>query len=668
MPRWTKNVQANFTHGEYSPQVWGRIDTKLYSSGLRHGLNGALLPQGGLRLRPGTQITSPVTLLDTPIRLSGMFYNSNEEYLMIFEPGVFWIIDAIGTAQIAYFTGLPWQAADMDRLYVISIQGIMVVCHEKFWPIRIMRHDVNLFGWDVFPFEFSPDNSYCFMPYYKFAAAAMTVQPSSVGPGSITLTTNGPFWSSLHAALTAQGQHVHLTITYPADPVAGTTTATFTALVTTVTDNLHATVTILGSKPLPNTQPQVQWREQITSPVWGYPRCVGFHDQRLIFAGHPYAPGYFTASQTGAPYNFDVGTGQDDEAISAIITTESSNQIRSILSGHHLTIMTSQGPFYFPGSETAPLTPGTLTFRRTAAAECSWTPAVFYDQATQYVQRKGGHVRELMYDLYKQAYTASATSLLSAHLLKEPTQLAVIQPDGAGNQNQYMVALNNDGTLAWYLGDREQEISGWLPWTTNGTVKAIGAVGEFFFMAVERTRNNVKQIVLERLHWRTVLDCSQFYFASSAPQTVWTGLSGWENTLVDAVGDGYYMGQYLVDNTGKLTLQPGLSASQLTIGLSFPINWESMAIDQMLTDGPKQGRPYSLASTVVRLNQTEALRINGQRLWVRLPKDPTGLPPPLYDGTREIFLNGWKTEYTIIMTQDYPCPVEVDSFSIEMNI
>ncbi len=673
MPKWAKTLQANFTHGEYAPEVWGRIDTKLYSSGLRHGLNGRLLPQGGIKLRPGTNDFS--LTMGNVCRIAGMFYNPDEQYLIHLEPGQFWIFDAATMAQIAYFSGLPWVASDFVRLNFMSIQGTLVVMMDTFWPIRIMRHDVHIFAWDVFPFEFSPDGVYCYMPYYKFAPAPVTVKPSAVGPGNITLTTNGPFWSTHHSNITAQGQHVHISITYPADPVQGTQSQTFIGLIQSVTDNLNATVKILGTKPLPNLQPQVQWREQAMSPVWGYMRCVGFHDQRLIFAGHPYAPGFFTASQVGAPYNFDIGTGKDNEAIWVVISTESSNQIRGVLSGHHLTIFTSQGPFYYPGSETSPLTPGNISFRRTAAAQCAWTMPVFYDLAAMYVQRRGGHIRELMYDLYKQAYTADATTLLAAHLVYEPTQLAILEPNASwatpgANQTQYMIALNANGTMACYLGDRTQEISGWVPWTTGvgASVLAIGGVGEYFFICVNRTRNGITQASLERLDSTLVFDACDG-FTTTTPKTVWTVGTKWANTLVDIQGDGYYMGQATVSAAGILTLPPPYSAKNyIIIGFQFPINWETMAIDQMFADGPKQGRPYSLASTVIRLNKTEAIRVNGHRMWVRLPQDPTGAPPPLYSGLREVFLNGWKTEYTVKMTLDYPCLVEVDGFNIEQSI
>jgi hypothetical protein len=329
--------------------------------------------------------------------------------------------------------------------------------------------------------------------------------------------------------------------------------------------------------------------------------------------------------------------------------------------------MTSQGPFYYPGSETSPLTPSNISFRRTAAAECAWTPAVFYDLATQYVQRKGGHIRELMYDLYKQAYTADATSLLSAHLLKDPVQLAVMNANSTGNPNQYLVALNNDGTVCLYLGDRNQEVSGWVPWTTNGTVMAIGGVAENFFLCVERNRNGVLGTNIERVDWTQVLDSTQAYGPVTTATISWNVGTVWANTTVDAIGDGYYMGQVTVSAGGILTLPANLPCKSLTIGFQFPINWETMAIDQMFSDGPHQGRPYSLASTVIRLYATEAIRLNGHRMWVRVPKDPTGVPPPLYTGLREVFLNGWKTDYTIVMSLDYPCAVEVDGFNIEQS-
>ena len=69
-----------------------------------------------------------------------------------------------------------------------------------------------------------------------------------------------------------------------------------------------------------------------------YARSVTFHDQRLIFGGSKDLPNHLFMSQAGEFFNFDVGTGLDDESIQVQIAE---NQISEIKLWLHLDIWLS---------------------------------------------------------------------------------------------------------------------------------------------------------------------------------------------------------------------------------------------------------------------------------------------------------------------------------------
>ena len=60
-------VQNNFVSGELSPLMRGRTDINQYYQGLQKANNVVLVPQGGVKRRPGTEYidTAPEKILNT---------------------------------------------------------------------------------------------------------------------------------------------------------------------------------------------------------------------------------------------------------------------------------------------------------------------------------------------------------------------------------------------------------------------------------------------------------------------------------------------------------------------------------------------------------------------------------------------------------------------------
>ena len=51
-------IQTNFTSGELSERMFGRIDVSQYYNGAKKLLNYIMMPQGGVKRRSGTRFVS----------------------------------------------------------------------------------------------------------------------------------------------------------------------------------------------------------------------------------------------------------------------------------------------------------------------------------------------------------------------------------------------------------------------------------------------------------------------------------------------------------------------------------------------------------------------------------------------------------------------------------
>lgn len=76
--------QLNFSSGEISPSLYGRVDTGKYASGLRTLRNIIVQRHGGGANRPGTEFVCEVANSATQVRLIPFIFNSSQTYVLEF--------------------------------------------------------------------------------------------------------------------------------------------------------------------------------------------------------------------------------------------------------------------------------------------------------------------------------------------------------------------------------------------------------------------------------------------------------------------------------------------------------------------------------------------------------------------------------------------------------
>jgi len=245
--------------------------------------------------------------------------------------------------------------------------------------------------------------------------------------------------------------------------------------------------------------PTRDWQEQVFSDINGYPKAVAFFQQRLIFAGVTNLPDGLQASKVSEFFNFDTGEGNDNESIQIQIASNEINEIRHLISGKVLEILTNTSEFYLKASIGKPITPADIEVVRqsTYGAQQKAMPRQ-YDGATIYIQNNGRTVREYVFNSATEEFASAPIAMMSGHLVTGATDAAHLDSMSDRDEQLYFI-VNSDGTVAVYSSQRLQEVSGWFQWNTTGTIESIACTTSIAYMSVKRTINSADVYYLEQV-------------------------------------------------------------------------------------------------------------------------------------------------------------------------
>lgn len=187
---------TNFTSGEISPRMRGRVDVTKYWNGCESMLNMVVQPQGGATNRPGTRYVNTVNTQATPPRLIDFVFSTTQAYVLEIDgTGSAWIYrnDGVITSggspvQLA----LPYLSNDitygtMNDLPAISwcqSNDTLYLFHPYYPTQQITRSSDTV--WNVAPVVFRDG------PYLPVNTGATTLTLSAyAGPGaSVTVVAS----------------------------------------------------------------------------------------------------------------------------------------------------------------------------------------------------------------------------------------------------------------------------------------------------------------------------------------------------------------------------------------------------------------------------------------------------------------------------------------------
>lgn len=626
-----RNVKTNFTAGEVSRELLGRGDLRAYENGALALRNLFIFPTGGVTRRAGLRYIGTAAGNG---RLIAFEFNTQQTYLLVLSDGQ---IDVYADGALSATLSAPWPESAIAQLAWTQSADTLLLTHPDYPPKKLTRNAGGTFALE--DWTFFTENAVIEQPYYKFADSAVTLTPSGTS-GSITLTSSADVFSSGHngTRLRVAGKEVEIT------SVDSPTVVSVDVIET------------LGS-----TDATIDWAEQAFSPERGYPVSVAFHQDRLVIGGSRDLPNRLWFSRSGDLFNFDLGTGLDDEAIEFAILSDQVNAIRGIFSGRHLQVFTSGAEWMVTGD---PLTPSSVQLSRQTRVGSvieRYIPPVTVDGATLFVARNKKEIREFLYTDIEQAYQSTDVALVSRHIIEDPAD----QDFDALRRLLFMVRA--DGKFATLTLYRAESVSAWTLHETQGVVKSVSVVGDDVYLLVER--NGAHRIEL----FDDTLNLDSALTGQSDPATAtWSGLDHLEGLSVSILADGVAQDSQVVSG-GSVTLDN--PASEVEIGLPYTHTVEPLPPATAGQGGA--GRKMRLIEAIFRVQDTQALRLDTGRgaqdiTLKQIGEDPVlDAPPPVVSGDIRLRSLGWQPEGTVPLwkiEQSVPYPFTLLSVTTELKV
>ena len=624
---------------------------------------------------------------------------------------------------------LPWTQAKLGELTFAQAGDVMFICHTTFMIRKLVRTGLTTFKVDTFEFEQSSDDNLTFQPYHSFQDVGVTLSSSATSGSGATLTTSSAYFESDHvgttlrigntdAEITAFTDSTNVTatingtlrqqlaidaletvegsnkvlVTHPlhglaasasitidrAAAVGGLTAANINGSRTIaavldentyeITAAANATSTAVGggSPRIATGAATTEWAEQSYSSLRGYPAAVTFHEGRLWFAGTQAQPNHLWASKSNRFFNFDVGDGNDDDAIDVSGAVGTFDQIRHLVSNRDLQIFASESEFYIPAFATTPVTPATAQVRRQTPFGANFVRPEPLDGATLYVQKAGNAVREYIFSDTEGAYVSTDLSVLSSHLITTPWQQAVSK--GAMNKPEsFAFYVGSDGDLTVFYSMRADKRQGWMRWTTTGSFHSVCAVGTRLFTATVRDDGGgTSKFYVEEFQADQPMDYCKSYTGTAGVFDVSANFSN--GATVKVVNDTDYLGEFTVASGNVDVSAVDNTVTSASIGYAFTPTMKTLPVDGNVQNGPMTGKPRRITSVILDLEDTLSVSVDGTDLIIRNVNDDFSVARTAISGKKEFFVLGFDRDPTITVSQSAPMSLSLNGLVMEMTI
>lgn len=654
--------QSSFTMGEFDPLVKGRVDITQYQAGLEKATNIVCIPQGAIERRPGQQF-----LLDVSSDLGGSFTaqqglrlipfefssvdsfmlvfvklstnTTNNAKMFVFRQGVLQTnINSSGNNYLTVSLG----DISFDAITFTQSADTLILMHEDLAPLSIVR-GANNTTWTASTISITSP---------KFAFTKSVSEPSGdITPSSI----DGTATISASASIFSSGnvnQYINVKNGFGRARIVEFTSAT--------SIKVNIEIPFFNTSAITATNWELEaGYEDVFSSTRGFPKTGVFHEGRLYFGGSKSLPSALFGSKVSDFFNFLEAEGLDDDAIFAVLSSDSVNAITGIRSGRDLQIFTTGNEFFVQQGEGQPITPGNLTIK--AATSSGSKPNIMpvsVEGGTIFLQRSGKALREFLFSDAELSYQSNNISLLSSHLLKNPVKIAFRRATSTDDGDLLMIVNGTDGTMAAYSIHRSQKVVAPSEFITDGTYEDCAVDIDDIYVIVKRTINSSTKHYIERLDDDRTTDASFQLFDGSADgnkpsSTTVSGLSHLEAKTVEVVRDDIFLGEKTV-SSGAITIDQ-VPTTYVEIGLHHDVLAKTLPAEPKLASGTMVGRKKRIVAVSPVLNQTQNIAINGNEVSLKQFPYTLDSSETLFTGRKRVTpILGFSEEAQISITQTKP--------------
>ena len=418
------------------------------------------------------------------------------------------------------------------------------------------------------------------------------------------------------------------------------------------------------------------------SDTTGYPACVSFFEQRLVFANTLESPQTIFFSVAGDFTNFTAGT-DDDDALTYTIGSNQVNVIRYLTSSRALLVGTTGGEFVVrAGSIDAPISPTNTQIKKQASYGSADIQPITISNVALFVQRGKRKIRELVYNFDTDSYIAPDMTLLAEHITEGSIKEIAFQQEP---DNVVWTVLEN-GKICGLTYRREEEVVAWHEHEMGGEydngsqtydygfVESVATIpnesGEDeVYVLVARTIDGSTARYIERMKSiefgsdiedAFFVDSGLTYSGSAA--TSISGLDHLEGETVTIVANGSTHATKVV-SSGSITLDR--STTKCHIGLPYTSTLQTMRVEAGGVEGTSQGKTKRIRDVTLRVLNSVGAKVgpdenNLELIPFRDSSMSMDNAVPMFTGDKDIeFPAGYDSDGFVVVKQDQALPLTI---------
>lgn len=433
--------------------------------------------------------------------------------------------------------------------------------------------------------------------------------------------------------------------------------------------------------------------------VGNYPAAVGFHEERLVFAGTLDEPQTGWLSKTADFYNFATTDYSlrvlDNSAITFTVASNTVNQILWVASHGDLIVGTAGGEYAIaPSSDGKPLTATNISARAQSSFGVAYAQALQVGKSLLSIQRGGRKIRQMRRNEDQGTRVSLDMTIFSDHLFRDNGSATRLTYQLLPESVLYVLCAN--GQLACLAYEEDQNIYAWSRFVFGGPsvlVESIASVPHgseyYLYMVVSRLINGVTVRTIEYIRpdvnitsttdWDTSVHLDNMTQSTlSGSVTTITGLNDFLGADVTCqVGTLFMTGT--VSTGGVLTLSAAIQAAGTNgktarVGFAYVGWYKSFPWETQNANGTAQGKQKRAANFVLRIKDSTNFSHGTTDTADRFEdfaksSDAAGAPPPhRTEDFRLSFDNGYDTLAVLNVQQKQPYPLAILAIYPEIGV
>lgn len=433
--------------------------------------------------------------------------------------------------------------------------------------------------------------------------------------------------------------------------------------------------------------------------IGNYPTAVGFHEERLCFAGTVDEPQTGWLSKTADFYNFATTDYDlrvlDNSAITFTVASNTVNQILWVASHGDLIVGTVGGEYAIrPSSSGKPLTATNISAKAQTSYGVAYAKPLQVGKSLISIQRGSKKLRQMSPDTDTGRRNSLDLTVFADHLFRD---------NGTAQQLAYQLlpesvvyVRTSSGQVAALAYEEDQQVYAWSRFVFGGpsvVVESIACVPHsseyYLYLVVSRTIDgaNVRTIeyirpdftIASTTDWDGFVAMDNYKTGTlSGAVTTITSLTDYESAeVVCQVGTLFMTGT--VSASGVLTLSAAIQAAGTNgktyrVGFAYTGWFKAFPPEVQNVNGTAQGKVKRISNMVVRVKDTTNFSHGIDTANLRFEdfaqtSDAAGAPPPhRTEDVRISFDNGLDTRAAFSIKQTQPYPLSILSIMPEFGV